>query len=379
MWMPPPIHPCGLKSESFFEWHAFFGVPTMRKSQGQRKTVVITGATAGLGLACAQALLASPHEVWNVIIASRDAAQGAKVCARLNDEAGRNAAEFVQLDLGSLASVREFAATLRQRGLPFDALVCNAGVQFSSSDMRTSDGFEATFGINHLGHFLLVHALAPCLAPEARIVVVSSGTHDPAQRTGLPAPRFIDPVLLARPELDVNRAFAQRDAQLVQGQRRYSTSKLCNLYFCYELDRRLRSSASPEEWAAHSAVTVNAFDPGMMPGTGLARDYPPPLRFMWNRVLPHLIPLLRRLMGNVNTPQASGAALADLIASPRWSQVSGKYFEGEQAIRSSAESYEVGPAKALWEASRQMVGWPDRRMPVATASEGGPALSARGQ
>ena len=156
-------------------------------------------------------------------------------------------------------TLRVKLATAWRRGTlpPLHALICNAGVQSGAKQTFTADGFESTFGVNHLGHFLLVNLLLPRLAAPARVVVVSSGTHDPALKTGVPAPAWNDPMALAKGELG---PLAAKDAPTKRGQRLYSTSKLANVLFTYELARRLPVG-----------VTVNAFDPGLMPGTGLVR------------------------------------------------------------------------------------------------------------
>jgi len=162
----------------------------------------------------------------------------------------------MQLDLASLASVRGFIDNSRAGALPpIQAVICNAGVQVVSGVQSTADGHEMTFGVNHLGHFALVCGLLDTLH-AARIVVVSSGTHDPARFTGMPHSRYTSGAALARPPGDLTAE---------EGRRRYTTSKLCNLLFCYELDRRLDHGAQ--------GMTVNAFDPGLMPGSGLGRDY----------------------------------------------------------------------------------------------------------
>ena len=83
---------------------------------------------------------------------------------------------------------------------PVHAIVCNAGVQVVSGTEATEDGVEMTFGVNHLGHFALVQGLLDHLARPARIVVVSSGTHDPAKHTGMPDPRYTSAAELARPD-----------------------------------------------------------------------------------------------------------------------------------------------------------------------------------
>jgi NAD(P)-dependent dehydrogenase (short-subunit alcohol dehydrogenase family) len=313
------------------------------------RRALITGGSSGLGLACARSLLNDPGTPWSLLIASRNAADGQRAADTLNREAGRSAVRYLPLDLGSLQAIHSFADTLLAGGERLDALVLNAGLQFRDSAQRTADGFEATFGINHLGHFLLLHRLLPLLQPQARVAVVSSGTHDPAQRTGMPEPRFVGADLLAHPEQDLQQQFAGTDKPGVQGQRRYSTSKLCNLYFSYELDRRLR--ALPRDHAL-ARVAVNAFDPGLMPGTGLARAYPPALRWVWK----NLMPVLRLLVRNANAPQTSGAALAALVRGGQLPVATGGYYEGRKPIRSSTQSYDTQVAHALWEASARLVG-----------------------
>lgn len=145
---------------------------------GSGSTVVVTGGTSGLGLACARVLAA--QEGLSVVITGRSADA---VRARA-EEVG---ASGMVLDLGSLASVDRFPGQLRAAGLPpLRALVCNAGLQ-TSRRVLTADGVEATFGV-HLGHLSLVEGLLDQLVPPARIVLVSSGTHDPAKRTGMPSP-----------------------------------------------------------------------------------------------------------------------------------------------------------------------------------------------
>jgi NAD(P)-dependent dehydrogenase (short-subunit alcohol dehydrogenase family) len=249
----------------------------------------------------------------------------------------------MSLDLASLDSVRAFAAELgdhvKAGALPsLHGLVCNAGVQSGPRRSVTADGFESTFGINHLGHFLLVDVLQPVLEPPARIVVVASNVHDPAKKAGLPAPAWNDPAALARGELG---PAADKDKPFASGQRRYATSKLANVFFTYALARRLQDR-----------VTANAFDPGLMPGTGLVREAPAPIRFANNHVLPHIIPVLRRVYNsNVHTVQQSGDALAWLLTDPALANTTGKYFEGRREIRSSDESYDQERAEQLWQAS----------------------------
>lgn len=295
------------------------------------KTAIITGANTGLGFECARALLESDPG-WHVVLAVRDTERGADAAARL---ACPGRTTVGQLDLASLRSVRDFAHSLPDLDVPpLAALVCNAGLQVVSGSPTTADGYEMTFGVNHLGHFALVqHALGALTAP-ARIVVVSSGTHDPEKFTGMPAPQYNTAEKLLRPPAGGLTGD--------EGRRRYTTSKLCNMLFSYELDRRLGHGAR--------GVTVNAFDPGLMPGSGLARNYGRVQRLAWRLFMPAL-----RVLPNVNSTRRSGANLAALAGDPALDGVTGEYFEGTHRIRSSRDSYDTALAADLWQVSERLV------------------------
>ena len=104
-------------------------------------------------------------------------------------------------------------------------------------------------------------------------------------------------------------------------------------------------------------MTANAFDPGLMPGTGLAREHSAPIRFVWNKVLPRILPVLRRLTtSNVHSTAESGAALARLVADPPLADTNGKYSEGQKEIRSSIESSDAERARDLWNVSAELTG-----------------------
>lgn len=316
------------------------------------QTVIVTGGNSGLGYGCASALLAASPP-WHVIIACRDPVRAQKAVETLRKSARPGAKiETMALDLASLASVRSFASALGDRLKvgdlpPLHGLVCNAAVQGART--LTADGFESTFGVSHLGHYLLVNLLLPLMALPARIAVVASGVHDPAQLAkvpasmGVPVPAWNAPTALARGELGPEAA---GDDVAADRGRRYATTKLANVYFTYALARRLPAG-----------VTVNAFDPGLMPGTGLAREFPAPLRFAWHHILPRLIPLLRLvLLENTHTSQESGAALARLVVDPTLAATSGRYFEGLREIRSSVASYDEARAEELWRDSDTLTG-----------------------
>lgn len=301
------------------------------------RTAIITGANGGLGLGCARALLKLDGD-WHVVLAVRDPRRGAEAVAELGAP-GR--CTTAALDLASLSSVRRFITSYRAAELPpTHALICNAGVQVVSRTEFTEDGVELTFGVNHLGHFALVTGMLGQLARPARIVVVSSDTHDPARRTGMPAPRYESAERLAHPVLGAGTADGHA-ADTADGRRRYTTSKLCNVLFTYELDRRL----SGDE------VTVTAFNPGLMPGSGLARDYRGLQRFAWRFIMPAL-----RVLPQVNSMATSGRRLAALAAAERYAGISGVYFDGLREARSSEDSYDEAKARDLWETSARLIG-----------------------
>ncbi len=282
------------------------------------RTVVVTGATSGLGRATAALLAATPGR--RVVLAVRDADRGAAVARELGP-----ATSVVGLDLASLASVRAAADEIARDCAPVDALVLNAGVQTTRADRVSADGHELTFAVNHLAHFLLTERLRPALAPDARIVVVSSGTHwGTLRKSGpFPAPRWQDPHLLARPRAG-------------SGQRAYATSKLANVYFAYEAARR------------YPGVAVAVFDPGLMPATGLARSYPAPARAAYTA----LAPLLTRLLPFAQDPGTAAEQLAALVTGP--AGTSG-YVEQGRPAPSSPESYDLDRARELWEVSADLV------------------------
>ena len=304
-------------------------------------TVIITGGNTGLGYQCAKEIASARG--WRVILACRDETRAAHAVARLVAETSNSHIEAMPLDLASLASVRRFAQDFLARDRrPLKALVCNAGIQIVTGLTYTPDGFETTFAVNHLGHFLLINLLLRCLEPPARIVIVSSGVHDPEHWSGMPAPRYQDAKLLAWPDRD---PAARTASPGTAGRRAYTTSKLCNVLCAYELVRRLRHRSAP------SPISVNVFDPGLLPGSGLARDYSPLQPFAWNFILPWL----RLFVPVVSSPRKSGKALARLVLAPEFEGVSGKYFQIFKEIPSSKGSYDERKAADLWETSVELV------------------------
>jgi light-dependent protochlorophyllide reductase len=310
-----------------------------------RHAVLVTGGNSGIGFECARQLARSG---WHVLIASRNRAASSEAVQRIARESGNHAASELGLDLGSLASVRRLVEEIERRDVPLRALVCNAGLQVTRGPLLSPDGFELTFAVNHLGHFLLTNLLLGRLIANApaRIIVVSSGVHDPKRMTGMPKPAVTDLETLAATGGPRTGAFDGRLA--------YVNSKLCNLWFAYELARRLEVTCPAHE---ERGVTVNTFEPGLVPGSGLAREYPAALRFIWDWVLPGVARVLTPLIPAISLPPKSGAALARLVVDPALARVSGRYFPSHTRWReapSSDDSYDVDRARDLWEQSVRM-------------------------
>jgi light-dependent protochlorophyllide reductase len=312
------------------------------------QSIIITGGNSGLGYQCAKAI-AQSERGWYIIIASRNLHRVESAISRLITETGYSHIQGLELDLASLQSVRHFVRQLAQLNIPpLKGLVCNAGVQIVSGNTYTVDGFETTFGVNHLAHFLLVNLLLPQMAENSRIVFVSSDTHDPTTRTGMPAPRYESPHQMAFPpeidEIEDVRSIRQsrRDAN---GQHRYATSKLCNLLCTYELARRLQHH--------QSTISVNAFNSGLMLDTQLARGYSTKQKLAL--LLSNFLPLLRQVLKFHNSKNM-GQALALVILNPDLDGVTGQYFDGLDRGNSSPESHDERKAVELWDASKILVG-----------------------
>lgn len=302
------------------------------------RTFIITGGNAGLGYECAKNIARDSMENY-VLLACRSPQRAGEAIKRLIGETGNPNVSMLALDLASLASVRAFVRDFAALPLPpLFALVCNAGCHGGEETAFTKDGFEMTFGVNHLGHFYLINLLLPLVAEGGRIVIVSSDTHDPRTKTGKPAPIYPGALKLA---------YASENDPRMTNSRRYSTSKLCNIYCCYELNERIQKTGRN--------VTVNAFNPGMMPGTALVRNYRGFTRFLWY----HVAPILIYLKKSVHSVEDSGRKLARLALSPEVEGISGKYFDGADIISTSELSYNEANRKDLWQTSVELTGLKD--------------------
>ena len=208
------------------------------------RVAIVTGANSGLGLVTARELARAGARV---VMACRDEGKGREAVRAVEVRAPGSGVEVEQLDLAALDSVRAFAERVRERHPQIDLLINNAGVM-APPRRETADGFELQFGTNHLGHFALTGLLLDALEgrEDARVVTLSSGVH----RGGR----------IAFGNLGGERRYFRWSA--------YSQSKLANLLFALELDRRLR--------AAGSAIKSLAAHPGWS-ATNLQSSGPPKL------------------------------------------------------------------------------------------------------
>jgi retinol dehydrogenase-12 len=270
-----------------------------------RRTFLVTGASTGIGQATALALAARGGRVY---VAARPAGKGRETAASIAAQTGNPAVEFIPLDLTNLASVRGCAQLLIDRGEPLHVLINNAGV--AGRRGLTKDGFELTFGVNHLGHFALTTALLGVLkaSAPARVVNVSSDSHYQAKGV----------------DFDVLR----RPARSITGLPEYAVSKLCNVLFTQELARRLGGG-----------VTASALHPGVV-----ASD-------MWRRVPWPIRPLITRRM--LTTEQGARTPVY-CATSPELDGVSGRFYQDCRERQPSAvATAELG--RLLWEHSESWI------------------------
>jgi protochlorophyllide reductase len=266
--------------------------------------IIMTGASAGIGHAAALALLGAPQPPARLIVGARDPESARRWLAPRAATAGVPL-EVLRVDLASLASTRDFAdAALAALGPAAGSTpvvyIGNAGGQAARALRRSLDGHEETFAVNTLAHIAVVWRLWPALVDGGRIILTASGTHDPtdrgARRFGFRGGRYSSALALARAEVEPGTT----DAQAARD--RYATSKLAVLLFVQELARR---APSLHAWG---------YDPGLVPGTGLARHRSRAEWIVWK----HLLPIAARVMPGASTIERSGATLAHAAVAGAW-------------------------------------------------------------
>jgi NAD(P)-dependent dehydrogenase (short-subunit alcohol dehydrogenase family) len=289
------------------------------------KTVVMTGGTAGFGAVAAQRISDTPNT--KLILGARD---------------NKNPSiDILPMDLASLSNVRSFvqALTTKLDGTKIDVLILNAGAQFGNTKHRTEDGFESTFAVNHLAHYLLLRLLTPSLAKNATVVITTSDVHDP-KRNPL-GPKKLDPQTLAHPEGN-GKGF-------IPGFRAYSSSKLCDLLTA----RAFEASTDVET----NGLRVIAYNPGLTPDTSLYRAWP-----WWAKLMMASASLVRPLAG-INTIEQAGNGIADLALGtiiPATGRIYASLVKGRLTWPDPSELAQSDTAmKELWVESAHMVGLPE--------------------
>ncbi|APU14231.1 MULTISPECIES: oxidoreductase [Actinoalloteichus] len=282
------------------------------------RTALVTGANSGLGLETATQLA---RRGALVVLAGRDADRGRAATETVATEATGPVPKWLRLDLADLGSVRAAAEQFHADHSTLDVLVNNAGVMAIPRQL-TADGFERQFGTNHLGHFALTGLLLPALSRSrrARVVTVSSRLHSAGRI------RFDD--------LDFTRRYSRMAA--------YSQSKLANLLFAFELDRRCRaSSADLISVAAHPGLAAT----NLFASAG------------------GLYGLFGRVMVPRFAQSAEAGALPQLRAATAPDVEGGQYFgphdRGEQSgfpvvVRASEQAYDEAAARRLWAVSEEL-------------------------
>jgi NAD(P)-dependent dehydrogenase (short-subunit alcohol dehydrogenase family) len=289
------------------------------------KCVIITGANSGIGFEAACALAGKGAEV---VLAVRNWEKGGQAAARICQAHPQAKIEMMRLDLADLGSVHRFAKDFAQRHSTLSVLINNAGVM-GIPYRQTVDGFEMQFGTNHLGHFALTGLLLPLLiaTPHARVVTVSSMMH-----------------LFGKINFDDLNGAKKYNPWVAYGQ-----SKLANLLFAYELQRRLAN------------VGANVISLGCHPGYAATN-----LQFGAAR-MNHSRPqeIQNRLMNTLFAQTAAMGALPILYAATASGVAGGEYIgplglgkmRGHPGVvRSSARSYDVATAQKLWRGSEELTG-----------------------
>jgi NAD(P)-dependent dehydrogenase (short-subunit alcohol dehydrogenase family) len=276
------------------------------------RTMMVTGATAGIGEVTARTLA---EQGATVIVVGRNPERCRTTVNRITQRTGNPSVEFMVADLSSQAEIRQLADAFKRRHERLHALVNNAGAAFARR-RESVDGIEVTFALNHLGYFLLTNLLLDTLKASApsRIINVSSNAH---KRTTI---NFDD--------LEGRQKYSRWLA--------YGQSKLANILFTYELARRLEGTG----------VTVNALHPGFV-ATNFGMD-----NGRWWRWLRYVINFVAL------SPEEGAQTSIYLATSPEVEGVSGKYFVKKEAVSSSEASYDEATARRLWQVSAEMTELP---------------------
>lgn len=271
------------------------------------KTFLVTGATSGLGLEIVKNIAKSRSN--RVIMAVRDLSKGRKIADNLKGNI-----DVHHLDLSKLRNIGDFLNTWDSS---LSGLINNAGVQFVNENNFTQDGYEETIAVNHLAAFLLTIGLIPFLK-GGKVLFIGSGTHNPNYALGkLFGFRGAQYTTMQ----DLVKGISDAKAAKQKNLDRYATSKLLNIITAVELSKK------------HKEFSSYVLDPGLMPGTELARHQNSTMRFLWEKVMP----IARRLLPDTTTPRRSGNTAAWIVETSPFKFPSGEIL-----------SFDRKPYKYVW-------------------------------
>lgn len=286
-----------------------------------KKTYVITGGNSGLGFETAKRLAMKSDEN-TIILACRCLDKGHIATQKIQQITKNQNIEVIKLNLCELESVIAFAEEIKRRQMVIDGLDNNAGISGIHTGL-TKDGIDIVFQSNHLGHFLLTNLLLPYMAKDGRIVNISSDMHHPPYGELI----WHGAEMLAYPNDDMKN-----------DRSRYFYSKLCNLYFTYELNRRLR--------ARNSQITVCAFNPGFMGETNLSQG-------ITKEQIEYVKQTMPERYGEL---PISAQAVTDILTDIQYITSEAKYYNhSTMAEKSSELSYNKENAQELWELSIKLI------------------------
>ncbi|KAL3503245.1 hypothetical protein ACH5RR_037694 [Cinchona calisaya] len=317
------------------------GKKTLRKG-----TVVITGASSGLGLATAKALAETGK--WHIIMACRDflrAERAAKSVGMTKENY-----TIMHLDLASLDSVRQFVDTFKRSERPFDVLVCNAAVYFPTAKEPTftAEGFELSVGTNHLGHFLLARLLLDDMKqsdyPSKRLIIVGSITGNTNTLAGNVPPKANLGDLRGLAGGLNGLASSMIDGGDFDGAKAYKDSKVCNMLTMQEFHRRYHED---------TGITFASLYPGCIATTGLFREHIPLFRLLFP-------PFQKFITKGFVSEEEAGKRLAQVASDPSLTK-SGVYWSWNKDSASfenqlSQEASDAEKARKVWEISEKLVG-----------------------
>uniref|UniRef100_A0A5B7AHV8 NADPH-protochlorophyllide oxidoreductase n=1 Tax=Davidia involucrata TaxID=16924 RepID=A0A5B7AHV8_DAVIN len=318
------------------------GKKTLRKG-----SVVITGASSGLGLATAKALAETGK--WHVIMACRDFLK-AERAAKSAGIAKENYS-VMHLDLASLDSVRQFVDNYRRSGRPLDVLVCNAAVYLPTAKEPTftAEGFELSVGTNHLGHFLLSRLMLDDLNqsdyPSKRLIIVGSITGNTNTLAGnVPPKANLGDLRGFTGGLNGLNSSAMIDGGEFDGAKAYKDSKVCNMLTMQEFHRRYHED---------SGITFASLYPGCIATTGLFREHIPLFRLLFP-------PFQKYITKGFVSEEEAGKRLAEVVGNPSLTK-SGVYWSWNKNSASfenqlSQEASDAEKARKVWDVSEKLVG-----------------------